>query len=99
MKPHIFPVHEAKTRFSELLRMVEAGETILITRHGKTIAQLGLPKIEPTRRLGVLAEEWKDYDLEKIEAALIGEDPEIVALFEGEEENEADEPSERKTGS
>ena len=31
---------EAKSRFSELLRMVEHGETIAITRHGKLIAHL-----------------------------------------------------------
>ena len=31
---------EAKSRFSELLRMVERGETIAITRHGKVIAHL-----------------------------------------------------------
>ena len=31
---------EAKTRLAELLRNVEHGETIAITRHGKTIAHL-----------------------------------------------------------
>ena len=31
---------EAKARFSELLRNVEHGETIAITRHGKTVAHL-----------------------------------------------------------
>ena len=32
---------EAKTRLAQLLRDVEHGETVAITRHGKTIAQVG----------------------------------------------------------
>ena len=35
-----FPATEAKTRLAELLRSVELGESIAITRHGKTIAHL-----------------------------------------------------------
>jgi prevent-host-death family protein len=31
---------EAKTHFSELLRQVEAGDTIIITRHGRPVARL-----------------------------------------------------------
>ena len=31
---------EAKTRLSELLRVVERGETVAITRHGKPVAHL-----------------------------------------------------------
>lgn len=31
---------EAKARLAELLRTVEAGETVVITRHGKKIAHL-----------------------------------------------------------
>ena len=31
---------EAKARFAELLRTVEHGETVIITRHGKAIAHL-----------------------------------------------------------
>ncbi|MDE2803062.1 MAG: type II toxin-antitoxin system prevent-host-death family antitoxin [Chloroflexota bacterium] len=34
------PSTEAKARFAELLRTVENGETIAITRHGKTIAHV-----------------------------------------------------------
>ena len=32
--------YEAKTRFSELLREVETGETIIVTRHGLPVARL-----------------------------------------------------------
>ena len=35
-----FPATEAKTRLAELLRSVELGESIAITRHGKTVAHL-----------------------------------------------------------
>lgn len=31
---------EAKMRLAELLRAVESGETVAITRHGKTVAHL-----------------------------------------------------------
>jgi prevent-host-death family protein len=32
--------YEAKTRFGELLREVENGETIIVTRHGLPVARL-----------------------------------------------------------
>lgn len=35
-----FNVHEAKTRLSQLLEMVEEGETVVIARHGKAVAEL-----------------------------------------------------------
>ena len=35
-----FSLTEAKARLSELLDAVEAGEDIIISRHGKTIARL-----------------------------------------------------------
>lgn len=31
---------QAKMRFAELLRMVECGETVAITRHGRAVAHL-----------------------------------------------------------
>jgi prevent-host-death family protein len=33
-------VHQAKDRFSALLQAVEAGEEVVITRHGKKIARI-----------------------------------------------------------
>lgn len=33
----------AKNRLTELIRMVEGGERIVITRHGRPVAQLGPP--------------------------------------------------------
>ncbi|MCW5980840.1 MAG: type II toxin-antitoxin system prevent-host-death family antitoxin [Bryobacteraceae bacterium] len=33
-------VHEARTQLSRLLELVERGETVMITRHGRPVAQL-----------------------------------------------------------
>ena len=33
-------VHEAKTRLSQLLELVEEGETVVIARHGQPVAEL-----------------------------------------------------------
>ena len=33
-------VHEAKTQLSKLLELVENGETVVIARHGKPVAEL-----------------------------------------------------------
>jgi len=37
---------EAKNRFTELLRIVESGELVVITRHGRPVAQLTPPSAE-----------------------------------------------------
>ena len=44
------PTTEAKLRFAELLRVVEYGEWIAITRHGKTVAHL-VPAVDRERVL------------------------------------------------
>ena len=46
-------IAEAKNRFAELIRAVEDGQSVVITRHGKPIAQIGPPPLERRRvRLG-----------------------------------------------
>ena len=40
--------YEAKTHLPRLLRAAERGETVIITRHGKPVAQLG--PVEDKRR-------------------------------------------------
>ena len=46
-------VHEAKTRFSGLLRRVAAGEEITIANRGVPVARLvPVPREESTRKLG-----------------------------------------------
>jgi len=44
------PTTEAKSRFAELLRVVEYGESIAITRHGKPVAHL-VPAVDHERAL------------------------------------------------
>ena len=44
------PTTEAKSRFAELLRVVEHGEPLAITRHGKTVAHL-VPPVDQERAL------------------------------------------------
>ena len=36
-------IAEAKNRLTQLIRTVEQGETVVITRHGKAVAQLSPP--------------------------------------------------------
>jgi prevent-host-death family protein len=44
---------EAKNRLSELIRAVEDGEKVVITRHGKPVAQITPPPAESRQvRLG-----------------------------------------------
>ncbi len=47
-------VQDAKTRLSELLHRVEAGEEIIIARSGKPIAKLVPERSNQKRELGVL---------------------------------------------
>jgi prevent-host-death family protein len=46
-------VHEAKTRMSELLRLVDSGQEIEIARGGEPVAKLVPFHSRETRRLGV----------------------------------------------
>jgi prevent-host-death family protein len=51
-------VHEAKTRFSRLLRRVAAGEEITIANRGVPVARLvPVPAEETARKLGTLRDQ------------------------------------------
>ena len=50
----IVGVHEAKTRLSELLRAVEAGEEVVVTRGGEAVARI-VP-IEPPTQPALIAQ-------------------------------------------
>lgn len=62
----IYSAFEAKTKLSQILREVEAGEQICITRHGKRIAIVSSAVSAPVRRKpGVLRDQIsmaKDFD-------------------------------------
>jgi prevent-host-death family protein len=40
---------EAKNRLTELIRAVEDGEQVVITRHGRPVAQIAPPPKEPRK--------------------------------------------------
>ena len=66
-------VADAKNRLPELIRRAESGEIVVITRHGKPVAQLAPPPIARRKaRLGGMKERiqllpgWDEpVDLEK----------------------------------
>ena len=54
---------EAKNKFAELLRRVEAGEVFSVTRHGKVVAQISAPQPmtnEKTRKAFAELRELRD---------------------------------------
>ncbi len=63
---------EAKARFAESIRLVEGGEVVVITRHGKPVAALvtpdeldGLKRLRsrsPEEGLAGLVHKWTDSD-------------------------------------
>ena len=59
-------IYAAKTHLSRLIDQVNAGEEIVITRHGRPVARLvPAAATQPKRRLGTLrGEVWigKDFD-------------------------------------
>jgi antitoxin (DNA-binding transcriptional repressor) of toxin-antitoxin stability system len=43
------PVSQAKAQFSDLIRRVESGEDIILTRNGKPVARLSVPDQAPSK--------------------------------------------------
>ena len=58
--------YEAKTRLAELLRLVEEGERITITRHGKPVALLVPPRGSTERTVPETVQEIKALRRERI---------------------------------
>ncbi|MYE02288.1 MAG: type II toxin-antitoxin system prevent-host-death family antitoxin [Alphaproteobacteria bacterium] len=51
------PATEAKARLAELLRTVERGETVAITRHGQTVAHMiPVPEVDRASRKQAVAD-------------------------------------------
>ena len=69
---------EAKNRLTELIRIVEDGEPVGITRHGRPVAQLGPPPAEGRKaRLGGMKGRIRllpGWDDPITEEELLGED-------------------------
>jgi prevent-host-death family protein len=51
---------EAKARFAALLSDVERGETVEITRHGKTIARIVQPENDDRERARIAVEQIRE---------------------------------------
>ena len=75
------PIHQAKSQLSELIRAVEQGEEVVLTRHGKRVIRLikepetEQPSIE-ARRHAILAE------LEALRAKVGRGEPDFQQLWE-----------------
>jgi len=52
-------VHEAKTRLSQLLTQVEAGEEVVISRAGKPVARLVPAARKKKRNFGFDTSDWE----------------------------------------
>ena len=69
---------EAKNRFTELIRLVEEGEQVVITRHGRPVAQIAPPPAERRKaRLGGMKGRIRllpGWDDPITEEELLGED-------------------------
>lgn len=76
-------MHEAKSRLSELVRRVEAGETVTIGRRGRPVAHLVPVNSEvATRTLGIWRGAW-----EVPEHAFSAEsDTEVERMFYGDDD-------------
>jgi hypothetical protein len=64
-------VHEAKAHFSAIMKEVEAGEIVIVTRHDRPVLEMRSVAGLPEPRLGAFAEpgaphlavEWTDEEL------------------------------------
>ena len=57
-------VYEAKTHLPRLLKQAAQGETIIITRHGVPVAQLGPPPAARRDDVAKVIEQWRRYQEE-----------------------------------
>ena len=79
-------VHEAKTQLSDLLRRVEAGETVVITRRGVPVAELrAAPPAASDRLSAPLRGKWDLPDEEEMHRIFLEPDEEIERMFYGDE--------------
>ena len=78
-------IHEAKTHLSDLLRQVEMGTTVVITRHGVPIAELRSSRSTEDRQLGLLKGKWNLPDAEELERMFHEQDIEFEKEFYGED--------------
>ena len=74
---HVVNTHEAKSRLSELIRLVESGEDVVIARNGRPAAKLIVwPPARPARVRGAWA------GLVEVHDDIVSSDPDLVDLFD-----------------
>lgn len=76
-------VHEAKTHLSKLLEQVEQGETVVIARAGKPVAEMTAVKPRADFVFGTM-KHLIEYDDSTWEA----DDAEIAAMFDTDDEGD-----------
>jgi prevent-host-death family protein len=78
MTTTVVNTHEAKSRLSELIRLVELGEEVIVARNGTMVAKIiPWPQVRQRRIAGA----WKDKIVYH-EADIVGSDPDVLALFD-----------------
>ncbi len=77
MPTTIVNTHEAKSRLSELIRMAESGDTVILARGGKPVARIvPWPDSSPSRVPGA----WKGRF--SVTSDLVGSDTDVLADFD-----------------
>jgi prevent-host-death family protein len=75
----IVNTHEAKSRLSELIRLVETGEEVFVARNGVTVAQIvSATALRPNRVPGLWKGKLQPMTAEEWAAA----DKEVLSMFE-----------------
>jgi prevent-host-death family protein len=74
-------IAEAKAKLSELVSRAEAGEQVIIARHGKGAVRLSPVRRERagSRRIGI----WDDLNLDLSEDLFIGPDADTAIAVDG----------------
>ena len=77
MATEVVNTHEAKSRLSELIRLAEAGDEVIVARNGRPVAKLiPWPPDRPARRPGA----WAGRVV--YGSDVVGSDPDVLAMFE-----------------
>lgn len=74
-------IAEAKAKLSELVARAEAGEEVVIARHGKPVVTL-TAKTEPAAKKRRVLGLWAHLDLHPADATFFEPDPEIEAWLD-----------------
>jgi prevent-host-death family protein len=78
MTTTVVNTHEAKSRLSELIRLVEEGEEVIVARNGTMVAKIiPWPQPRPTRVAGA----WKGK-IDYCDVDHVATDPDVLALFD-----------------